>query len=151
MLNSLKLLLRSRDKQFTLVDTIGFLLFIVLIAELAIGGGGRLVAFGDITLRMVLFALALVITVIHLLSGKTIPADYRNLLIAFFIVIGLALTVGISNHAERTYWWEDLKPLLYFLILPFFYFSIKGISEIQWVANIIIGSALLQAIVFFFS
>ncbi len=124
------------------------ILFLVLVAELALGGGGRLTAFGPISLRMILFSLALLTTVFYLVKGKRIPSDYVGLLVFFAIVSAIGLIVGISSGAERTFWWQDIKPLLYFLILPFFAVAITDKAYIECTSSLLKISGIVQAVAF---
>jgi hypothetical protein len=125
------------------------ILFIILIAELMLGGGGRLLAIGPVSLRMFLFGLAMIVTLVHLFFEQRIPSDYKRLVMAFFIMLSIGLLTGIINGAEKKYWWEDIKPLLYFLILPFFAIAVKGTNEIHSTVKLIKFSALIQAVAFF--
>jgi len=124
-------------------------LFIVLLAELALGGGGRLTAIGPISLRMILFALALATAAIHFIKGKRIASDYAGLLLFFSIVAAVGLLLGISSGANRAFWWEDIKPLLYFLILPFFSLAITDAATIERTSIILKASGVIQALAFF--
>ena len=125
------------------------ILFIVLVAELVLGGGGRLTTYGPISLRMILFSLALITTAIHFVKGRRISSDYVQLLIFFSLVAVAGLIIGISSGANRTFWWEDIKPLLYFLILPFFSIAVTDVSVIERTSSLIKASGLIQALAFF--
>ncbi|PZR20282.1 MAG: hypothetical protein DI539_11250 [Flavobacterium psychrophilum] len=124
------------------------ILFFALVAELALGGGGRLTAFGPISLRMILFSLALLTTLFHLVKGEKIPPDYTRLLLFFALASAAALIMGISSGAERTFWWQDIKPLLYFLILPFFALAVKDITYIERTSTLLKTAGVLQALAF---
>jgi len=139
-------MLRSNNN---FLSGITFYVLIAVVVELAIGGGGRIFAIGPISLRMVLFAAAMVLSGIHLLRGEKIPVDYRNLLIAFALLMTGSLVIGIMHGSEKQYWWEDVKPLLYFLMLPFFSFAIAGISAVSTVSQIIKICSIILAIAFF--
>jgi hypothetical protein len=133
------------------LSKITFYLLIAVIAELAIGGGGRIFAIGPVSLRMVLFAAAMVVTGIHLLRGEKIADDYRNLLFAFVFLVAGGLINGVIHGSEKQFWWEDVKPLLYFLILPFFSFAIRGVSEVRTVAQTIKICSIILAGIFLLS
>jgi hypothetical protein len=130
------------------LSRITFYLLIAVIAELTIGGGGRIFAIGPVSLRMVLFAAAMVVAGIHLLRGEKIQDDYRNLLFAFMFLMAGGVVNGIIHGSEKQFWWEDVKPLLYFLILPFFSFAIPSVSEVRTVAQIIRICSIVLAIIF---
>jgi hypothetical protein len=59
-----------------------------IVIELVIGGG-RLISFGPVSLRMILFILALIVTLAHILKGKQIESDYIKLIIAFTGMLGI--------------------------------------------------------------
>jgi hypothetical protein len=131
------------------VSKITGILFILIVTELALGGGGRLIAFGPISLRMVLFALAILLSGWHFVKEKYIPSDYLVLLLMFTILSFLALLRGIDQGAPFTYWWEDIKPLSYFYILPFFYFAIKSNDDVMRTALIFKICGIILAFSFF--
>jgi len=124
-------------------------LFFLLITEIALGGGGRLIAFGPVSLRMILFTLALLVSVFYFVSGKKIPKDYIYLLIFFSIVSLVGILIGISSRANPSLLWEDIKPLLYFLILPFFYFTITDLKSLEQISLVLKVTGILLALAFF--
>lgn len=129
-------------------DRFGSLLLSAILFELMLGGGGRLTALGPISLRMILFAAALVLTVFYFLTGKKLTRDYTTLLAFFSSVLGLGLVIGLIHGSEKALWWEDVKPLLYVFILPFFYFSIAG-RDAERISGIIQACGLILALLFF--
>jgi hypothetical protein len=131
------------------LQKITYFLFIALFAELMLGGGGRLVAFGPVSLRMILFSLALLLTAVHIIAGEKIPTSYRKLLIIFATLTTVGLVIGVWWGAEKKIWWEDVKPLLYFFILPFFSVAVKTQERIEMVVKLIKLSAIAQASIFF--
>jgi hypothetical protein len=135
------------NKRPHIFDLLSKFLFLILVCELANGGGGRLLAFGPVTLRMVLFGCALIVTVAGLYYGEKIGKGYVKLLVAFCIVMALGMTMGLLNGAPRQLWWEDVKPLLYFLILPFFVMMLNT-ENIYLVSQIYKYSAILLAATF---
>lgn len=126
-----------------------FVLFLIVLAELVIGGGGRLFVFGPLTLRMILFAMAMFITLIHVILGEKLQPDFRNVIIAFVIVYLIAIAIGILNGAERKLWWEDIRPLLYIFMLSFFYFSVKRNNSVSAASTVIKAGSLVLAFTFF--
>lgn len=125
------------------------IVFIVLIAELVIGGGGRLTSIGPVSLRMVLFAAAMILTAIYFLRGRQLPKTFTIFFVGFVSSLVLALIIGISSGAETRLWVEDIKPLSYVLILLFFVFVSEDTSAMRHVPGIITAGALLMAISFF--
>lgn len=124
-------------------------LFILLFSEIAIGGGGRLTSLGPVSLRMILFVIASVFTLIASTRGQKISKEYKILLTLFIITITIGWIRGILNGAEQQYWWEDIKPLLYFFILPFFAITFSNEINILNASRIIRFAAVFLAVAFF--
>jgi hypothetical protein len=124
-------------------------LFVLVIVELAIGGGGRLMGIGPVTLRMILFGLAVCTSIIYFIKGRKINKEYLILIFSFVILSMVGLLLGKNSGAERTFWWEDIKPLLYFFILPFFYFAVLDLKTMQLAASIFKASGIFLALCFF--
>jgi hypothetical protein len=120
----------------------------IIIVELCLGGGGRLTATGPVSLRMVLFAVALVLTILRLLQGERLPKFYYFLIGIFCFIILFGIVVGIINQNNPKLIWEDVKPLLYFLILPFFSLAINK-NEIVSIERIIRLCSIILVICFF--
>jgi hypothetical protein len=119
-------------------------LFLVMLIELCIGGGGRFMAFGPISLRMILFGIALVMAIALLIAGQKIRPVYWQFLIFFVFVILVGIGVGLFHKNPSPLIAEDVKPLCYFLILPFFALVV-GDREIEETISIIKGGSLFLA------
>ncbi len=100
--------------------------FIIIVTELCLGGGGRLTALGPVSLRMVLFVLAIGLSIIHFVKGERISQHYWKIIALFLATVLVGGTVGWINHNSASLIWEDIKPLLYFLVLPFFVLTIDS-------------------------
>jgi hypothetical protein len=125
------------------------IIFLILISELIIGGGGRLVAFGPITLRMILFAIALIFTGVYFLQGRRMSTTITMFFITFLAMLCVGLAIGVLSGADSKFWAEDIKPLSYVLILPFFYFTLEDNGLEKTIAQLIMNGALLLSAVFF--
>lgn len=125
----------------------GRILLTVILAEIVLGGGGRLTAVGPLSLRMVLFSLAMGWSVYFFARGRRLKREFWGILLLFFAVSALAWTRGLLAGAPRSSWWEDVKPLLYFLILPFFDFIID-IREPVRISHTVRSCSVLLAILF---
>lgn len=115
--------------------------FIVIVVELCLGGGGRLTAIGSVSLRMTLFGLAIGLSIVRLAQGVKIATYYWKILAAFLVAVLLGCMVGWLNHNSIALIWEDIRPLLYFLVLPFFALTID-VKETKDIALIIKISSL---------
>jgi hypothetical protein len=113
------------------------ILFIVVALDLFLGGGGRLIEFGPLSLRMVLFAVALV-TLVVFLVGR--PGGWRSIdgqerfaiaaVAAFFATHAGAVAIGwLSDHPLEDIV-VDIKPLLFVLMAPFFALCLKTTADV---------------------
>lgn len=125
-------------------------LFILLLLELFLGGGGRLTEFNGLTLRMYLFFL----TFLYFLLYCYYIGRYSEKIIIISLVYGLILIFqicnGFINHASASFIFEDVKPLSYFFSILFFGLVIKNVDDINRVIKIIKITSLLMAAVFLF-
>jgi hypothetical protein len=122
------------------------MIFKVQVLELILGGGGRLTAVGPVSLRMVLFVLAMMCTIVHLARGRRIPRNLLILMIIFSASLVLAVIVGLFNESLPLLIWEDVKPLLFLYALPFFYFSVTDLRVAADVNRLIrLGGILLAS------
>lgn len=124
------------------------IIFTVMLVEVCLGGGGRFTAWGPVSLRMVLFSCALCMVFVSMLAKETYPKTYIQLILLFSLTISIGSIVGYINGAEPKLLWEDVKPLLYFLALPFFSLAIRGQSDIARTGRIIKICAIILALGF---
>ena len=124
------------------------LLFTVILTELILGGGGRLLEIGTLTVRMYLFFFAVACAIPVILSRRRIPTHVVVFLIISILSIVLASIIGILNGADLNLIFKDIKPLLFiFFILPTFLFFEKP-SNILLIKKIITYSSLIMAILY---
>lgn len=123
-------------------------LFFCILVELTLGGGGRLTAFGLVSLRMILFGIAMIITLINVLKGTKISTWVMQALIIFTVMLFVGVIVGLMHGADKKFMWEDVKPLLYFYLLPFFSFAITDWKDVERVGKIILTSACILAVAY---
>ena len=131
-----------------MLKRISKIVLIAILVELCLGGGGRITALGNVSLRMVLFCIAMILALITLIKRNNIPLRYWRIFGFFFLTILIGVVFGLLNHSPLKLIWEDVKPLLYFLILPFFVLTIDK-SEGQEIARIIKISSVTLAVSFF--
>ena len=125
-----------------------WLLFAITI-ELVVGGG-RLVSWGPVSLRMIFFVIALIITALHILQGVRIKPLHLKLLFAFTAMLAIGLVIGFITNADKKFIWEDTKPLLFFYLLPFFSIAITREQDVFLIQRIIVNSSTAMGIIFLF-
>ncbi len=121
--------------------------FSILLFELFIGGSGRVISFGFITLRMILFSIALIWFSIRLLVESKDNFIYR-IITAFIALIIIGATVGYMNNAPKGLIFTDIKQLLFFLSIICFSICIKTKEQIDKIIKIIKLSTLILAVTY---
>jgi len=116
-------------------EVINIFLFIV-ISEICLMGGGRLVDIGPLSLRMLLFLLAQLYA-ITVLFKKKLDIQSITLLLYFIASLLLSAVIGIFNGADLSMVLNDIKPLSYFLMLLFFRAIIDSQQKVMLVIKTI--------------
>lgn len=105
------------------------LLFWLVLTELILGGGGRLVSFGPVSIRMILFALVQLTLIANVVRGKwSWKVPYWQFILVFFGITGISAWMGWQNNAVPSAIFRDVKPLLYWINLAFFGYVIRDLS-----------------------
>ena len=124
-------------------------LYTLIALELFLGGGGRMLELGPITMRMVLFATALTVTVFFFLRKATDRGmvSLAMVLVAGFIITHLpALLIGLFKGSAPADVFTDLSPLLYWLAAPFFAIALEREQMVLRTANLIQMAAIVMAL-----
>ncbi|SNR49460.1 hypothetical protein [Flavobacterium sp. ov086] len=124
------------------------LLFVPILYELVIGGGGRYLELGPLSFRMVLFGIALAVSFIYFLNKKVVKKDIIVLVVFFTILTTFSSIVGYFNYAPVEFILGDLKPLFFFYIILFFSLVIKKIEDIDRIGSIIKKGSIILAVIY---
>jgi len=109
-------------------------------------GSGRLLTVGPVTVRMILFLLAMFCSLASLiLKGRRISAEIVLLLNLFVAVHAIGFLIGALNNADTRLMLIDIKPLLFFFMIIFFCTFINDITSVRLTLNTIKGAAVLLA------
>lgn len=122
--------------------------FILLALELFLLGSGRLIEIGFLTMRMILFTLAVFLSVVIIISTQRIEKNVAVILLTFFILLYISTVNGIINGSDIYKILEDLKPLFFILILLTFSLFIKTKKNINLVVKLIKFSSIVLAILY---
>jgi len=123
-----------------------FLLNVVLI-ELFLFGSGRILEFGSITLRMILYILCMFLSVLFLLYGSPkLNKQIFGLSLFFIIIVSVGLLVGVLNNAPTRKMVEDIKPLMYFFMVIFFFLTIRRLDHLRRIVTLVKVSSLVLAV-----
>jgi hypothetical protein len=122
--------------------------YLLLALEVILGGGGRLMEIGPITLRMVLFAVALVLTVMTVVArGKLVDAKATMLLlISFLLVQSAGVVIGLSRGNPPEAVWADVQPLLFWLAAPFVALAAEDRRNVYATRGMIMGAGIAMAL-----
>ncbi|WKK58406.1 O-antigen ligase [Sphingobacterium sp. BN32] len=130
------------EKKYGLKD----LFFYVVIIEIVIGGSGRMIEFGPLSLKMVLFAIALIISFFSLREVKS--SEVFKIQTFFIITLLTSFLVAIFNRADPPAFLEDMKPLLFIFMINYFAINIKTRKDIEIVTLLIKRASLIMAIIY---
>lgn len=124
------------------------LLFIPILFEVVLGGGGRFFQIGPLTVRMYFFGLALMLALLHYAIKKQVNKNIIFLTGLFIITLLIGAVGGIINKAETDGIFEDIKPLSYFFIILFLPLVIKDMDDIHLVIKVIKRGCLILAVLY---
>lgn len=124
------------------------LLFMAILYELVIGGGGHFFELGPLTLRMLLYGIGIIFAFVYYGHTKGIKKNIAVLTLGFTLTSILACIVGIANNAPVALLIEDLKPLSFFYTLLFFSIIIKDVNDVERVIVVMKRGSLTLGIIF---
>lgn len=130
-------------------------LFVIVALDLFLGGGGRLVEIGPLTLRMVLFGIAMAVTAVFLVGR---PAGWAavdgqerlalGVVAAFLLTHAGAVAIGVLVGYPTVDIATDIKPLIYVMIAPFFALCIKTTDDVRLAARLLRIAGLVLALAY---
>lgn len=123
-------------------------LLLIILLELILGGGGRFTVIGPVSLRMILFGAAISYSVFRIWQGHKIDLQYVRLVLLFITVTAFSMLIGFLSDASHSLIFEDVKPLSFFLILPFFALTVNDKVILNKISKLIIYSALFLSITY---
>ena len=122
--------------------------FTIAMLELFVGGGGRLLEIGPLTVRMLLFALCLLTSVFYAVSRPN-RADGTALalgLVAAYLFIHLGgLVNGILRGADVADLLTEMQQSLYWLAAPFIAMTLQSQRMVQRAADLVQLSGVVLA------
>jgi hypothetical protein len=109
-----------KNKAFLSIKTLTTVFVCVLLLELVIGGGGRLVEVGPVTARMILFLISIVISISIIIVHRAVSREVMFVILSFTILQCYSVIVGVSAGNDLAGILNDLKPMLFFYLIVFF-------------------------------
>jgi hypothetical protein len=126
-------------------------LFTVTLLELFIGGGGRLLEVGPITVRMILFAVCLcvglIVAIYRIQKGNGVSLAII-LVTAYLVVHVSALWIGFYKGNDLNVMMVEMQQSLYWLVAPFFALALSRHKMVLRAASIIRIAGLFLAVVY---
>lgn len=125
-----------------------YILFIIQITEIVLGGGGRIFIINGIPLRMIIFSIITVLSLSYLLTNRFNKSVILiSLFYSFYLLV--YIIIGVINGAPINYIYEDISPLLYGYSFIFLYLiSANYNTFITITIKIIKYSALLMSYIY---
>ena len=124
------------------------LLFVPILYELVIGGGGRYLEIGPLSFRMVFFGISLALSFVYFLNKQIVKRNIITITVFFTMLILFSSVVGYFNSAPVEFVLGDLKPLFFFYIILFFSLVIKKLEDIEKIGSIIKKGSVLLAVLY---
>ena len=121
--------------------------FTFLLYELFLGGSGRVFSFGSITLRMILFSIALLWFSIRIFQNPNKKFVIRMVLF-FGITVSAGALVGILNRAPKGLIFTDIKQLLFFLSIISFSFFLNTKEQVNKCIKILKNATLILSLAY---
>jgi hypothetical protein len=127
-------------------------LFIIMLLELFIGGSGRLIQLGPLTLRMVLFGTCLIVFAFSIylrlrrLDGQRLAF---GLLLFYLLVHIFGLIIGAVNGANTGDMFTEFQHSLYWLAAPFFAMVLQSPAMVQRASVVVRVAGVVLAVAYF--
>lgn len=136
------------NKNFRIVFSLSWVFFLIL-AEVILGGGGRYLSFGFLTVRMLLFIYAIFYSIFFYLFWGQINKKIFYFIVIYFAYLFHGFIVGFFNQGEFSLILEDIKPLSYGLITGYFSIYVNSAYDIIKITKVIKICTLTLALSYF--
>jgi hypothetical protein len=123
-------------------------LLCIILLEIFLGGGGRLLDIGALSVRMYFFGLALAIGICVLVYRPVLQKRILVIMLLHFFIITIGVIVAISNNAAVNLILEDIKPLMFVLSLIFLIFLIHDETDVILIGRLLRIASLILAVIY---
>jgi hypothetical protein len=131
---------------FKIRAAIGTLLLSAVIIEASLFGSGRILQVGPLTVKMILFCLALLYSAWSFLAGARLSNKVLLLVVSYTLLLCFGSLIGLLAGGEVDMIGGDIRQLSYLLILPFFEMSIPNVQRVWFAVRMIkIASVVMMA------
>lgn len=124
-------------------------LYLIVLTEAVLGGGGRIFQIGPITLRMLLFAACLAMWLVALGYTKKPKGQFLALLLVYSFISSLlcGLFVDAATGASLNRILAEIQPLLFWFTAPFVAMAVTTYATVERSSQIIIYGGFTVAVV----
>lgn len=123
-------------------------LFTLVILEVTLGGSGRSVAYSNVTLRMVLFGICVLISLTRWRPHDRVTGWAYELAALFASLLVIGAANGAHNYGLSENIFEDVKALSYFLMLPYFATELQKRRNVELAARLIRVASVILGIAY---
>lgn len=123
--------------------------FTFFLLEIFLGGAGRLITIGPLTLRMYLYILGMALLFLFLLLGKKITKTTVIISTVFCFILLIGIVQGLINSENYFNLMDDVKMILFFFTLPLFDILIKDYKSVEKIQKLLKWSAIVLAFLYF--
>lgn len=124
------------------------LYFLILLIEIFLGGAGRLITIGPLTLRMYLFTGGIFVIVSLLFVGYRLSSLSKVIISCFTVIYLSAILLGLFNNADITLLLGDAKMASFFYIYPLFDLVIREDLIVNRIVFLLKSASILMAILY---
>jgi|GEM_PF-3633437 O-Antigen ligase. len=138
-----------QEKNFFGLNKIAFILIVALSCECAAGSSGRWLEFGELSIRMVLFIIAFLISIPFLIQniGGLLKNPLLRMVLAFCFFLCFSLIYGLVRGNNPAFILGDLKSFLFLLIIPCYIVLIKDGDRLSTILKFVNYTIIALAII----
>lgn len=133
------------------IDTWAFRLMCVYVAECVIGGSGRWLSFGPLSIRHVLMLTILALTLPRLVQAlpRIIRHPQTIILMLLVLVVGIGAAVGVNNGHDPAFIVNDVTTLASLVLVPSFLVTVDSTRRLRTLVKtvVIAGAALSTGLI----
>jgi hypothetical protein len=130
------------------LDILYKIYFYIMLTELFMGGAGRLITIGSLTLRMYLFIGGILLSIFLTVKGYRLNPASKIIMFLFVFLYTFSILNGLLHNADTNRLIDDAKMASFFFILPLFDFLINDRKTINIIVSLLKTSALIMALLY---
>lgn len=121
----------------------------ILLSEAIIGGGGRIFAIGNVTLRMVLFLACFLFWFVSTIKRSDVDGRQLSFIIFYFFLLSLfpGIIVDVSRGTSISQVFTEIVPLLFWTTAPLIALSLNSDSAVVMTAKFIVNLGTLISLI----